>query len=97
MATSRKPTTVSRLTELSEPTLESILDVLEAAFSEDEFTSIVLANDPSLRRLFVKPMIQSAFAAGEVWLAYEEQKIVGVAAWFPPGRYMYDSEDQRDF
>ncbi|KAJ7873482.1 hypothetical protein B0H14DRAFT_3438257 [Mycena olivaceomarginata] len=84
------------------PELSQMVDVLTRAFSNDAFTAIVTGHRPhsldvSHARVLSKYSLTAGLLGGEVYVAEitDVAKIVGCAIWFPPGRALYDSDDQK--
>lgn len=75
---------------------EQTSKLLGAAFAEDIFTAIVTNFDSEFYGDFQNTTIIAAVLGGDAYVAEDENgAVVGVSAWFPPGRALYDSEDQQ--
>lgn len=55
-----------------------------------EFRRIATGGDIALGRAQARAMAGAAFIGGEIYFARKQGKVVGVAAWYPPGRAAYD-------
>ncbi|KAJ7844407.1 hypothetical protein B0H14DRAFT_2776814 [Mycena olivaceomarginata] len=57
----------------------------------------MVGGNESLKALIWRAMIHASLLAGEVYFATDNSshKVVGVALWFPPGKSLFDSEEQR--
>ncbi|KAJ7454834.1 hypothetical protein FB451DRAFT_656051 [Mycena latifolia] len=56
----------------------------------------MVGGDESLKDSIFRAMILAGELAGEVYLATDSSnKVVAIAVWFPPGKSLFDSEEQR--
>ncbi|KAJ6570246.1 hypothetical protein DFH09DRAFT_425251 [Mycena vulgaris] len=57
----------------------------------------MVGGDESLKDPIFRAMILASELAGEIYLATDStsDKVVAVALWFPPGKSLFDSEEQR--
>ncbi|KAJ6629286.1 hypothetical protein B0H10DRAFT_1359576 [Mycena sp. CBHHK59/15] len=57
----------------------------------------MVGDDDSLKDPVFRAMIRAGELDGEVYLATEigSMKVVGVAVWFPPGKSLFATEEQR--
>ncbi|KAJ7857078.1 hypothetical protein B0H14DRAFT_2751762 [Mycena olivaceomarginata] len=86
------------------PELTEMVDTITKAFSHDAFTAIVTGHRPhnpdiTHARLLCKSTLTAGLLGGDVYVAETTNipaKIVGCAIWFPPGRALYDSKDQKE-
>jgi len=86
------------------PELSEMVDIIAQAFSTDAFTAIVTGHRPhspdiAHARLLCKSTLCAGLLGGDVYVAETTDaaaKIVGCAIWFPPGRTLYDSDDQKE-
>ncbi|KAK7464364.1 hypothetical protein VKT23_006531 [Stygiomarasmius scandens] len=80
----------------SDAELEAILDCQASAFAKDHFAYVCIDADRTLLKPFIRSVVIAGLLAGEVYVAESQDKqIIGTSVWFPPGREMFDSEDQR--
>ncbi|KAJ7260304.1 hypothetical protein B0H12DRAFT_1048525 [Mycena haematopus] len=83
------------------PEMDAIQDVLSKAFQSDFFTAVITGHDPTGTDTshvgpFWKSTVIAGLLGGEVYVAETiDEKIIGCAVWFGPGRTMYDTEDQQ--
>ncbi|TFK35079.1 hypothetical protein BDQ12DRAFT_737807 [Crucibulum laeve] len=89
--------TVRKLGTMSDDQLKQIEVALEKAFAEDQYTAVVTSRDREFYGTFFGSIIIAGLLGGEVYVAEDVDKtIVGVAAWYGPGRALYDSLDQQE-
>ncbi|KIJ48408.1 hypothetical protein M422DRAFT_247748 [Sphaerobolus stellatus SS14] len=78
------------------PKKEQTKSALALAFEKDPAIAVVTNHDKEFYGDFVISTIIAGLLAGEVYLAEDQnENVLGAAVWFPPGREMYDSEDQQ--
>jgi len=86
---------------LADPTLEQTeeaIHVMMLAFTGDPFMVTTLGGkdtDPDIYYRFNRAHVVATLVQGELWVAEDEGKIVGVALWFPPGPNFLETEEQR--
>ncbi|THU96874.1 hypothetical protein K435DRAFT_778336 [Dendrothele bispora CBS 962.96] len=90
---------------VSDAEIEAILDSQASAFAKDHFAHVCSDADKTLLRPFIRSVIIAGLLGGEVYVVEPEKtnsgtdsdndRVIGAAVWFPPGREMFDSEDQR--
>ncbi|EIN04132.1 hypothetical protein PUNSTDRAFT_128456 [Punctularia strigosozonata HHB-11173 SS5] len=86
---------VRHATKPTKAELDSAAAVLEQAFKDDAFVNACIGGDQTLNFDFQRATIAATAIGGQLWFAsYGDVDIAGVAAWFPPGRALLDSEDQ---
>lgn len=87
--------TVYKVSSHSDADKQTAIDILDAAFAQGEFRRIATGGDIALGRAQARAMAGAAFIGGEIYFARKQGKVVGVAAWYPPGRAAYDSEEAK--
>ncbi|VDC03532.1 unnamed protein product [Peniophora sp. CBMAI 1063] len=88
---------VRRLENPSEADIDAIANVLATVFATDSFAIAVCGGDTTKIYELERATVAAAALAGELWVAaYGEEDFASVATWFPPGRTLLDSQDQRE-
>ncbi|KAJ7352499.1 hypothetical protein DFH08DRAFT_859145 [Mycena albidolilacea] len=84
-------------TQTSEQELDEAVDVCVRAYIGELASNSMVGGNESLKTLIWSAMIRAGLLAGEVYFAIDNssKKVVGVAVWFPPGKSLFDSEEQR--
>ncbi|TFK24223.1 hypothetical protein FA15DRAFT_619658 [Coprinopsis marcescibilis] len=93
--------TVRQVRSLSNKELASASQVLGAAFKHDLFTEVITSNELESCAEFWSAVVVAGSIGGEVYFAETRTRrnvarVIGVAVWFPPGRELYDSAEQRE-
>ncbi|KAJ6630985.1 hypothetical protein B0H10DRAFT_2207371 [Mycena sp. CBHHK59/15] len=83
--------------KVSEAELDEVVDLTLRAFGNDLSIQSMVGDDDSLKGPVFRAMIRAGELDGEVYLATEigSMKAVGVAVWFPPGKSLFATEEQR--
>ncbi|KAJ7914870.1 hypothetical protein B0H13DRAFT_2001438 [Mycena leptocephala] len=82
---------------ISERELDEAVDVCVKAYVGELASNSMVGGDESLKDPIFRAMIRAGELAGEVYFATDNDshKVVGIAVWFPPGKSLFDSEEQR--
>ncbi|KAF7330357.1 N-acetyltransferase domain-containing protein [Mycena venus] len=83
--------------QISERELDDAVDVCVRAYIGELASNSMVGGDESLKAAIWRAMIRAGLLDGEVYFATDDSshKVVGVAVWFPPGKSLFDSEEQR--
>ncbi|EPS99419.1 hypothetical protein FOMPIDRAFT_1050695 [Fomitopsis schrenkii] len=91
-----------RIVEVKEPTdamIEQAVEVTALVLKDDDSCFIWTGGKPELLPEFMSAIIRASWlceGAGETYVALDEDgTLVGYSQWIPPGRDLWDSEDQR--
>ncbi|KAJ6570245.1 hypothetical protein DFH09DRAFT_425465 [Mycena vulgaris] len=70
---------------------------MSRAYIAELATNSMVGGDESLKDPILRTMILAGELAGEVYLATDTttDRVVALAVWFPPGKSLFDSEEQR--
>ncbi|TCD67787.1 hypothetical protein EIP91_011915 [Steccherinum ochraceum] len=60
----------------------------------DDFTRACIADNWDLNLAFQRGVVGAQQVGGENWVALDNDKIVAVAGWYPPGRMLFDNPEQ---
>ncbi|KAL4266787.1 hypothetical protein AB1N83_004747 [Pleurotus pulmonarius] len=87
---------IREISNLSEAKLTELSVLAAAAFEGDGFLLAAVGNDPTLNVSYHRAQMIAATMAGKIVVAEDAQdeSVIGVALWFPPGITMFASEDQ---
>ncbi|KAJ6448893.1 hypothetical protein C8R45DRAFT_1114959 [Mycena sanguinolenta] len=82
--------------QISERELDEAVDVCVRAYVGELASNSMVGGDEELKTQIWRAMIRAGLLAGEVYFALDSShKVLGVAVWFPPGKSLFDSEEQR--
>ncbi|KAJ7178753.1 hypothetical protein C8R43DRAFT_974346 [Mycena crocata] len=91
------PFQVDLKSKLSEGELEQAVEICLRAYAGERATDSMVGGDESLKDPIFRAMIRAGELDGEVYLATESEskQVVGIAMWFPPGKSLFETEEQR--
>lgn len=75
--------------------VDACVQVLHEAFVHKHFIEALDSNEELVVQL-IRAELSDGFREGEVWVGETENRIVGVAIWFPPGKQVFSTPEQRD-
>ncbi|CAL1696231.1 unnamed protein product [Somion occarium] len=87
---------LQKLNAATSELLDELGSVATAAFQGDELSKVLIGGDWSNLYPLLRATIGAERIVGEHWIATIDQKVVGYAGWFPPGRLLMDSPDQAE-
>ncbi|KAJ7116333.1 hypothetical protein C8R44DRAFT_792209 [Mycena epipterygia] len=86
---------VHRKQTVSVGELDEAVDLCVRAFVGELASNSMVGGDETLKDPIFRAMIRAAELEGEVYFATDSSKVVAVAVWFPPGKSLFNSEEQR--
>ncbi|KZO97691.1 hypothetical protein CALVIDRAFT_535790 [Calocera viscosa TUFC12733] len=96
---SRPSLPVRHLVDPTPEQTEEAIHVMMDAFVGDSFMTTTLGRqetNPDIYYRFNRAHVLGALVDGELWVAEDGQKIVGIALWFLPGKGFLETEEQRE-
>ncbi|TFK97258.1 acyl-CoA N-acyltransferase [Pterulicium gracile] len=84
--------TIRQIHNFTQDDLDTVVRLYSSAFAETPLHNISTNGHPEL---LSKAEAHGALIGGEVYVAEIDGKVVGAASWFPPGKGLFDSDEQR--
>ncbi|TFK55087.1 hypothetical protein OE88DRAFT_997628 [Heliocybe sulcata] len=89
------PVVLQPIRDLSDPRLDEAVQVLVAAFKENEVARAMIGGRERLRTMMHTAVVRATVVGGQLWIALDESdRVVGTASWYPPGSDFLDDDAQ---
>ncbi|KAF8996019.1 hypothetical protein BDQ17DRAFT_1310651, partial [Cyathus striatus] len=86
---------VQQLETPSPAQIEEITNVATRAFENDESIIMMTGGNKDLQRPLIKAMVHATALDGEIHIVSADNRIVSYCFWFPPGKDLFETEEQR--